>query len=428
MIGQTFVPLAALVTTLHFGAPPPAPQDGSLMAWHGCWRAVGESAPLGELLCIVPGADASEVRMQTFVDGVPGAATTLRVDGVARPVDEGGCTGTRVARWSADGRRIFLRTDLDCAGMPRTSTGIIGMISEREWVDAQSSAVGPQSAARVLRYRATGAADVPAELRAQLPAGRDLLSEAGRLHAAAELQLDDVVEAARVVAAPALQGFLAERGQPFAMNGNALLRLEQAGVAREIVEILVALSYPKYFAIERPSAAPAITAPLARGYEREVECWDPVFRMVRYGAECDRIDPLLRRYSPYGYYPYGYSRYSSRYGYSPWGYDPYGWHYNTPVVIVVRDDDRPGRVPGAFVKGAGYTRGSGDSGATAQPRSRQNSNGGADRGSAAASPTAGSSGSTGSSSSTQPASSGASSSSGSTGRTAVPRTGGGGGQ
>jgi hypothetical protein len=391
-------------------APQSAHQAGSWSGWQGCWRIVSEEAPDGQLLCILPGADAAEARLVTLADGVTEGSTTLRVDGVARAVEEGGCTGTETARWSGDGRRIFLRADLMCDGVSRTSTGVLAMVTGNEWVDIQTAAVGEQHAVRILRYRAASADATPEEFAAMLDQSRGLAREAARLHVAAPLQVDDVIEAGSLISTPALQALLAAYGHGFHVDARSIAGLHDAGVAGEVIDVIIALSFPTRFAVRDAGGERIPSTYRQRGYGFEDECYDPFMRRYYYGDAC--------------YYgrPFGYGRY----GYSPWGYDRYGWRQGTgPVVVIVRPDidTRPPSPPGSVVKGGGYTRGgtSGETGrGTAQPRSGESSGA---RATATPSPMP-----SGTSSGTATSSGSGSSTTGSgdTGRTARPRTSGGG--
>jgi hypothetical protein len=392
-----------LVAPASGGAPAVAP---TWDAWLGCWRAVGE-ASLGEgVVCVLPGGDAASVRIVTIEGGEPAGETVLRADGIARAVDEGGCTGQESAYWSRDGRRVFVRTELDCNGVRRVSTGALAFVAENEWIDAQALTVGEQHAARAIRYRAIRAESTPQAVAALLPDGRDLAREAARLRAAAPLQLDDVIEAADVIAPPALEALLAARQQDFGLDARTLVRLEQAGVPTSVIDVMIALSYPRSFAVEQPRSAP----PAYYG--------GGVLPYYGYGADCYDVRYSDLRWRPDCAYMFRYSRYGSRYGmgYSPWGYDPYGWRYGQPVVVIVRPETEPA-TGGGLVRGRGYTRDGGtQSSGTAAPRSGSGSSsagaqGSSNRPAAAPAATSGSSGSsTGSS----------------TGRTAKPRTSGGG--
>jgi hypothetical protein len=402
--------------------------EGTWAAWHGCWRSTAEGAPAGEILCLLPGSSPSEVRMVSIADGAVTGTTRVLADAVARRVEEGGCTGTETAHWSRDARRVFMRAELECEGMHRVSTGVLAMVADDEWVDVQAATVSGQHATRSIRYRAVPASLAPAEIQAQLDDRRELAREAARLRATAPLHVEDVIEAAGMLAEPALQGFLATQALAFRPDAQSLLRLEAAGVPASGIDVVVAVGYPQRFAVREAGAIHTV----ARGPGDVRRCYDPVPGIWMYGDDC--------------YYTsqrWGYSRYGYGWGYSPWGYDPYGWRYGPRPVIIVRPGDGEDRVPSEAVKGSGYTRGGAPSRGTAQPRS--NSGGSGNSGSSDAVRSSGESGrsapppareavprSSGSSSgsgstsgSSGSSSSGSSGSdTGSSGRTAVPRGGG----
>jgi hypothetical protein len=386
-------------------------------AWYGCWRPVGDDSMGAGIVCILPGADASAVRVVTVEDGAIAGETSLRADGVGRSADEGGCTGRESAYWSRDGQRIFVRTELDCNGVERISTGVLAMISDSEWIDAQALTVGDQHAARSIRYRAVRAENIPEVVATDLPAGRALARETARMRAAAPLDLDAVVEAAGAVAPPALEALLAAVQHGFDLDARTLVRLEREGVPPSVLDLMIALSHPRRFAVQEPTyvmTEPGVAwggASHAR-YGYSMDCRDVFYSDLRYRPEC----AYMFRYNRLGY------GYGSRYGYSPWGYDPYGWRYGTgPVVVIVRPDPSED-MSGTLVRGQGYTRGTGgQSTGTAQPRagSGRSSAGAA---STPARPAATSSG-TSSGTSTTTTTSGTN-----TGRTARPRPAGGGEQ
>jgi hypothetical protein len=423
MIMTALVPLAAVALLATPVEPVPtgngpaaAPQ--TLTAWHGCWRAA-ESDTGAAMVCVLPGSDAASARIVTLEDGEIVEETVLAVDGVARQVTEGGCTGTETASWSQDGRRVFLRTALDCDGVQRVSTGIIAMVAENEWVDVQTVSVGEQYASRTLRYRAVRPENTPDAVASLLPQGRSLVLESARLQASAALDMDAVVEASRVVAAPVVEALLAARRQGFSLNAQRLVQLEREGVPASTIDMMIALSYPRTFAVQertRPRTAYDDGSAFGPPQAMVNDCYDPFFASRLSRAECDLL--LRRTSSRYGY-GYGGSMYGygSRYGYSPWGYDPYGWNIGRgPTIIIVRGDEEQ-RTAGEVVKGVGYTGGGTPTGRNARTRNEPSTTRTTGAGAASSQPAA-----------TSTSGSGSSTSSGTTtGRTAVPRNSGGGG-
>jgi hypothetical protein len=377
-------------------------------AWIGCWRPTDEGAPLNTMVCVVPGETATSVRMISLEDGSIVDESVMHADGVARAVEDGGCTGTETAGWSQDARRVFVRTELDCAGVRRVSTGVLALIAENEWVDIQALEVADQHASRSMRYRAVRADQTPAAVAALLPTGRGLLQEAARLQAAAPLGIDEVVEATGRVSAPVLEALIAARQHGFGLNAARLVQLQRRGVPASVIDMMIAVSYPQRFAVqERPRTQADVQYPGWQSSRAAIlaECLDPYGFSMRSRYECDMLMLQYRRSG---------SRYGYGVGYSPWGYDPYGWNYGRgPIVVIVEPEQE--RQRGEVVRGRGYTSGgTNTTGRTAQPR-----------GTGAATTTS-------SGAAAQPASSAGSTSTGSTstgtptGRTAVPRPPGGG--
>jgi hypothetical protein len=362
MTTRLLIPFAAALVAIpvQASAAPPAGLLGDWTAWHGCWRALDSADGAAPLVCVLPGEDATSVRIATIEDGQIVDEAVVRADGVSRPIEEGGCAGSESAFFSADGRRIFTRAELACSGLGRVSTGVLAIVSESEWVDAQALTVNGQHAARTIRYRAAEASEVPEWVASELPQDQRLALETVRLDAATPLNVDAVVEASRHVAAPVVEALLAERQHGFTLSAATLVQLEEQGVPTSTIDVMVALSYPGKFAVapqrergadfdqERPEQN------AARAYVED--CYDPYWSSRRYGCYSSR-------------YGYGYNRGGMYgYGYSPYGYDPYGWNYGTrPIVVIIPQGDGEPRSGGSVVKGRGYTR-SGTSRGTAKPR------------------------------------------------------------
>ena len=326
---------------LFIAAQPAEAQQRDWSGWHGCWQGIGLDVPVGEMLCILPGENAATVRLATVSNNTIVSEAQLRADGVARAVEEGGCKGTERATFSADGRRIYTASEMDCGPgtIKRTSTGIIAMVNESEWIDAQAVTVEGQHAARTTRFQSVPVSRLDESIAALLPAEQRLAQETARLHAAAPLTQEHVIEATRVAAAPVVEAVLAARQQGFKLDVESLRGLKSAGVPPSTIDVMVALSYPQEFAVEEQSAAAAQhVMPESRSY-RDDCYYDPFFG-VRSGCG-------------YGYDRYGYSRY----GYSPYSsYGYYGGFYNRPPVVVVVTPTSEIQGGGSVVKGRGYTR------------------------------------------------------------------------
>jgi hypothetical protein len=411
---HALLPVVALITTVDLAPEPvkwagpdaPVPQAPGWQAWHGCWELTGDGVPADRLVCMLPGASTSDVRLVNVTGGFVTGESVIRADGTPRAMEEGGCTGHEVAQWSQDGRRVFLRAELDCDGFRRVTSGIIAMVSEREWVDIRAATIMDQHLARTQRYRAVPADRAPEALRPLLDEARPMALQTARFVAAMPMGMAEVVEASRRMPTPAVQALLAARGDRLGINGRNLVQLADAGVPAEVIEVMVALAYPDHFNVRQPALPnPLDVAAPPRVASRTYECYDPYTRRWVYGRSCD---------DRYGYGRYGFGpwdTWGTSWGYGGWA----GGGYVGGGTVIIVEPRQPERQP-ELVRGAGYTRGSADARGTATPRS--GAPGSSPTGAASSTSTGTSTGSSGAGSSTSTGDSPT--------RTAVPRTGGGG--
>jgi len=315
--------------------------------WIGCWTLVAD-ANVAQLppaedaagglagpvrpgssrdarVCVAPRQGGAELR--TMVGGQQVLAQTIIADGADHAVNDGGCTGTQRAQWSADGLRLFTSAQVTCDNQPRrTVTGLALIAPNGEWVDVQAVTINGTDSVRVRRFRP--------------PAGR---AQTGVPAAAVRLQIDDVTEASKMVSPRAVEAALLETSSRFPLSSRVLLDLDKAGVDDRVIDLMVALSFPRSFAI-RPSGPDDRLTPLPPLYP-------------------DFIDASYE-------YPYFYGPYYSNYYYSPYFFSPFGYSYlryypqfYAPVAVVVpgagggggQDRNQPPE-RGRVINGQGYTR------------------------------------------------------------------------
>jgi len=402
--------------------------------WLGCWDLVTEAdrSPVrpedvadGEVRDLPVGGTKPRVCVSRTPEGGARFETTVRSkaavdmpivpDGTARPLSEGECRGTQRAEWSKNGLRLYTRANLTCGqdGSTRLVSGISMMMSASAWIDVQSVEVGSQETVRVRRYRrATG------ETAAARPATR----------VAPGFGLDDVKEATAHVSPRAIEAMLVETRAGFSLNSRILVDLDDAGVSDSVIDLLVALSYPERFVVERRRAdfgqAAFADDPFLLGW---------TYRHPMWFSDFGYYDPFFGYYSPYYYSPFGYTyfgRYSGLYvgaGYYDGGFISSGGRGGDTSI----QPTGTGRV----VDGRGYTQvrprdasassglaGGGPGSSTSSASSGGSvSSAGYSSGAASSSGGASSGGSSGGGGSGGGSSSSGSSSGGDGGRTAVPR-------
>lgn len=436
--------LAGLVAAVALGGLPgavDAQEPNTRLGWQaylGCWARPAnpvdvdrpeEEATDDGVLCFV--ASGEDVEMLTIVDGAITHREPFPADGQPRTVEQDGCTGTETSRFSDDQRRIYVTSEATCQdGALRRSTGIISMPGPSEWLDVRAMEVDGRATAWAQWYQRTsdsplrevglqtGEMEGPAALRG------------AAAYLSSQITIDDVIDASHNVHPEAVSAWLAQAGRAFArLDADDLIRLDDAGVPGSVIDVVVAISFPDRFALNRGDVY--------------AEDYGDVG-----GVRAARTIWADRMYSPfYSGYGYGYYPYRSYYGWGGYGWGGYGsWYgggYYRPVVVDVTPRSGGGRVVagrgyraprsgisgnqggsrsgGAWTRSGGSSRtggavsrgGSGSSGGSRSARPRR---GGSEQG------ISGSSGSSRPTASSRPAASRSSGSS--TGRTARPRRGG----
>jgi hypothetical protein len=337
-------------------------QDSRWVPWLGCWEPVGpDGQPArGKVrVCVSQEGEGAGVKIVSQVDGKAASTQSIVADGERRAVERDGCRGWESARWSADGKRVFLRSELECDGVRRSSSGVMAFLPKNEWLEVEVVGAETEQATRVVRYRPVGTAKAGAAV------------EAARVAAAGPLSVEDVIEAVREVGPDVVEPLLLQRGNTFDLDSRALLAMADAGVPGRITDLMIALTYPERFAINTVTGRPSVK-PQAPSDDRSAgDLPPPVY------DDFDRLDPygLWRwgyRYrgwpDPYGYYMDGYY------------YSPFGWWYRSdrPTIIVVPGPSDPGKAEpeGKAVKGRGYTRSQSASSGGSTPRQAEPRSGG----------------------------------------------------
>jgi hypothetical protein len=401
--------LPGALVALAVSAGPALAQGTSLdprwEAWLGCWQPVDSASttigiPSTRAVCVTPDARKSGIEVATIADGAIADRHFVDATGAQVPFTREGCNGWESGRWSADGRRVYLRSEYACQdGVKRSSNGIYSIDGSGDWLDVQGVTVGANAGVRVIRYAAINPpAGVDPEMASAL-SGRSFAVSNARVTVATPVTLDAVVDATRHLDPAVVEAWLVQRGERFSVDSKQLVALADAKVPDRVIDVMVALSYPNVFAIN-----PAT---------RDAGFREPVQRVAGAGYDERASQNVYVDWGPwgrfgYGYYsPFGYSRYGyGPFGYGPYGYGPYGygygWHDGT--VVIVRPSQSEPQPRGRAVNGRGYTRGG--SSATTQTSDEP-------RRTAGSSGSSGSSGSRGSSSSGSGSSSRGSSSSGS---------------
>ncbi len=327
---------------------PAVPVDSPWLPWLGCWQLVEETGALAEqpgntqpfadrvVVCLSPagaaGADASGMAVTTIADGEPVLVETLVADGAQHPVEEAACRGWRRNTWSGDGARLFTQAELACDDEDtRRVSGVGLMTSSTTWLDIQLVETGGRGAVTVRSYRRAsepttvdaGATPLPADVL-------DRARTAARLASTSELSVADVIEADQAIEPAVVEAMLIETRAAFALDRHALIQLDDSGVSAGVIDLVVALSFPDEFVVNRPVAR--TTSSYGGGGGGFADSFGPY--------AYDRWYPYYA--SPFGYY-YGWSAYNSLYYLGP-----------AASYLIVPDQLDAGS-PGRAYQGRGYT-------------------------------------------------------------------------
>lgn len=361
MMFSLFFVLAGAAVPL--AAQAPAGQDTRWLPWIGCWEPTDETGSEGAALAVCFDLVGDGVEVTTIHDGETVGTERIVADGQPRPAADGGCEGTREAVWAADGRRAFVLSDLACAaGVDRSTSGVFALAGDGEfWVEIHGvRAAEREPVLSVRSFQPASRATLERNRVSAPEAGRELAVRTSRTAAAAALDFDDVAEAVDVVGPEVTAALVAEMGHAFPLDARALRTLRDMGVPSEVMDMMVAVTWPEQFRIEGGEAA--IQTPDRTAYtdQRRPMAGYAGYRSAWRCSPWDRFcwDPLY-----YDYYRYGY--YGSGFGGGFGG----GW-YTGPRYIVVGPGtirERAGRVtPGGYSSG-------GSTGRTARPSDARDS-------------------------------------------------------
>lgn len=353
--------------------------DPRFQPWLGCWRSTMSAAPdqgvVPTRACVLPSLTVpGSVDITLFATdsllsriAIPRPGTTRE-----RTLDE--CRGTETSQWLASESRLMLRANLTCArGTPRTETALMTITPAGEWMHLQHMDAGTNSATSVARFRF----DAEGTDRDGRMLGDIVSTPTLRLAAGGRVSGEEVLDVAKHVPVRLTEAWLTEMHQPFDLDGKQLIRLADAGMPERVVDLMVALSNPRAFAVGGRSASGEFVSAQARA-----DYTPQSIVSTRGSSACRFADDFCygalgygawgmgwaygRGIDPWGFpYPrYGYG-FGNMYGYG-FGSPYYGNYYgNNPVIIVTNPggggsggNGYSGTTRGRAVNGQGYTRGS----------------------------------------------------------------------
>ena len=298
--------------------------------WIGCWsaspsrvREAGPEAP--RIVCVTPTSQPDAVDVSAISEGKVVSQNRIDASGAAHDVTAPGCTGTESARWSGDGRRVFLKSHVTCDGLATEMNAILAITRTGEWIDVRRVAAGGGSDVRVARYHDVGVPSaVPSDLASAFDRRNDILFHDARVIAGSTFSGKAIVEASHAVDAAVVESWVSEAGQTYPVDAQSLNELADAGVPARVTDAMVAVSRPTEVASHHVYMYPY--SPYG---------WNSVGTSYRGG----NYGPLAN-YGPYGSTSADAWDQGNRsrltiniYEYDPWGWSafPFGYRFGAPA-------------------------------------------------------------------------------------------------
>ena len=318
--------------------------DSRWTPWLGCWQLWEEQFKDAEQLhddrsivgrtsvCMTP-ADTG-VSLTAVVGDELLVERHLVADGTRREVREESCRGWEESRWSADGHRLFTSGEMQCDDSPtRTINGVSMMASASSWVDIQFVQFGDREQLEVRRYSPTPILD-GAVGRQDRPVDEAEIRQARRASAETPV-LSDVMEASEKTRPRVVEALLVETEPDLDLDAASLIALDDAGIDHGVIDLVVALSYPEHFVVERRNRGGSWSSGLGNAYGGYGRAYDPIWYGDLY---------------PYYVTPLGYRGWSR--AYNPYLYGAAA----SPFVILPTAAAEQGASTARALPGRGYTR------------------------------------------------------------------------
>lgn len=312
--------------------------DARWLPWIGSWQMVSVNATENTvkdqyLFTISPSGDSgNSITMKGFHDEKVLSRETIITDGMRHPLTNDKCTGWYTYSWSETGKRLLLKSESNCQGeLQRLISGMSIIDDTGEWVDIQLLQNGKGKAVTIRRYRNVDNASVgPGGINEATPAF-------ARSSAGSNFSISEIIELSAKVEPEVLEAALLELRKPFPINSKQLEHLADSKIPSEIIDLMVALSFPDDFTVERMTISP-VQRPidLVMGYPVDTDvCWDDDYPFFPWHWR-----PFID--SPCDYW---YMGWDAGFGW----YYPYRWH-------TYFGGEGHGIDIGRLVEGRGYTR------------------------------------------------------------------------
>ena len=274
--------------------------DTAILPWLGTWTAIDETpAQTKAVLEIRPDADGIGLDIKTK-DAEQPVGEIIIPDGVSRPVESGACTGTRKYQWEKQTGIILGESKLVCQGEAAYNVFTLKMMTSADGMaDILVIKTPDQTRLAVRRFA----------FEKDLPSAGEFSSRQEsmvlRTALAAPWDIDKIINLSKTIETVVLEAALLEKNLQVKLDTKSLRKMKSTGTPDSIIDLLVAMSAPDKFKIEKNDriAVEAASSPRPRNGEA-----------YQYPYRIDM--PYYGYYYPWNYY---WSYYSPFW----WGYPIY---------------------------------------------------------------------------------------------------------
>ena len=181
----------------------------------GCW-STSSGGVIGPMVCVVP-TDSSPARVEFMTIDSDSIVSRTIVDASDTPrrMTRGGCRGIESARFSSNGKRLYMHAEYGCQGKPTTRSDALLAMTRPDAFTHMERITKPSGAEpRVVNFIVQlDTAVFPAAVKRHLTSYRELTVNVATLESVDPLSASDIMDAASELDPLLVQAWLQDRGQ-----------------------------------------------------------------------------------------------------------------------------------------------------------------------------------------------------------------------
>ncbi|MCY7300227.1 MAG: hypothetical protein LH616_13580 [Ilumatobacteraceae bacterium] len=181
----------------------------------GCW-STSSGGVIGRMVCVVPtDSSPSRVEFMTIDSDSIVSRTTIDASDTPQRVTRSGCRGIESARFSSNGKRLYMHAEYGCQGKPTTrSDALLAMTRPDAFTHVERVTKPSGAEPRVVNFIVQlDTAVCPAAVKRRLTSYRELTVDVATLESVDPLSASDIMDAASELDPLLVQAWLQDRGQ-----------------------------------------------------------------------------------------------------------------------------------------------------------------------------------------------------------------------